>query len=153
MQQKAYEHNESDDPSPWLMRAASHLCVCVCMMAEGGESLELFPPAKKTKSAVWEFFGYRKHSDGHGLEEEGRPTCKTCLKRVSARGGNTSNMIAHLREHHPSRFAKFKGSSISSSKGSSTSKASTDQPTIQQTFEKQIAYAPKSKHATSKDFS
>ncbi len=29
--------------------------VCM-MMAEGDESLELFPPSKKTKSAVWTFF-------------------------------------------------------------------------------------------------
>ncbi len=29
----------------------------VCRMAEGGESLELFPPSKETKSVEWEFFG------------------------------------------------------------------------------------------------
>ena len=78
------------------------------MMAEGGEPPKLFPPSKRTKSAVWEYFGHRKKPDGHGLKEEGRPTCKTCLRTVAARGGNTSNIIAHLREHHPSLYAKFK---------------------------------------------
>ena len=48
------------------------------MMAEGGdEPPELYPSSKKTKSQVWEYFGYRKNTDGHGLEEEGQPTCKT----------------------------------------------------------------------------
>lgn len=64
-------------------------------MAEGGEPPELFPPSKRTKSAVWEYFGYRKKPDGHGLEEEGRPMCKTCLRTVAAQGGNTSNMIMY----------------------------------------------------------
>lgn len=32
----------------------------------------------------------------------------TCWRRVAARGGNTSNMIRHLREHHQSLCAKFK---------------------------------------------
>lgn len=64
----------------------------VCRMTEGGEPLELSPSPKKTKSAVREFkFGYRKHSDGHGLKEEGHSICKTCLRRVAARKGNTSS--------------------------------------------------------------
>ncbi len=33
----------------------SHLCLCR-MIAEGDESLELSPPSKNTKSAIWEFF-------------------------------------------------------------------------------------------------
>ena len=58
------------------------------MTAEGGEPPELFPPFKRTKSAVWEYFSYRKKTDGRGLGEEG-PNVQNML----VDSDSTSNMI------------------------------------------------------------
>ncbi|XP_078476198.1 E3 SUMO-protein ligase ZBED1-like [Lampetra planeri] len=60
----------------------------------------LFPPEKRIKSAVWEYFGYQKDDKGC-LINTGWPICRTCLVAVSNKAGNTSNMMTHLREYHP----------------------------------------------------
>ena len=39
-------------------------------------------------------------------EEEERPICRTCKKAVPAEGGNTSNLLTHLRDHHPDLHAE-----------------------------------------------
>ncbi len=45
-------------PPPHPLRAVSQWESAVCMMmAEGDESLELFPSSKNMKSAIWNFFG------------------------------------------------------------------------------------------------
>ncbi len=75
-----------------------------------GCEFQSLPPIKKiNKSAVWEYFGYPKNDRGVVLED-GYPVCKKCGRRVAAKGGNTSNMFSHIREHHPS--VKIKVSSI-----------------------------------------
>ena len=56
---------------------------------------------KGTTSYVWNFFGVRK-DDG---KEKNMAFCKVCHKGVLARGGNTSNLTSHLRNHHPKEFA------------------------------------------------
>lgn len=68
---------------------------------------ELFPPTKRIKSAVWEYFGYRKNDQGVVLED-GVPACKSCYKKIAAKGGNTSNMFHHLRDNHSTLYAKIK---------------------------------------------
>ena len=32
--------------------------------------------------------------------------CRTCIREVLAKGGNTSNLMAQLREHHPDLYAE-----------------------------------------------
>lgn len=61
-----------------------------------GEPAELFLPSKWTKSAFWEYFGYRKKSDGYGLE--GRLMYKMCL-RAEAADEAIHQIRVHLREH------------------------------------------------------
>ncbi len=68
---------------------------------------ELFPPKKRLKSAVWDRFGYHKNDQGV-IVEDGMPLCKTCGKKVSAKGANTTNMIHHLRDNHPALHAQIK---------------------------------------------
>jgi len=35
------------------------------------------------------------------LKEEQKPVCRFCGKAVLAKGGNTTNLLTHLRDHHP----------------------------------------------------
>ena len=66
-------------------------------------SVELIPK-KNTKSPVWNYFGFTP-------DDEGRPTnycfpkCRLCFKDVSAKFGNTSNLMKHLRLHHHDEFS------------------------------------------------
>lgn len=59
------------------------------------------------KSAVWKFFGYPRDADGSVLSD-GFPTCKLCQKKVSAKGGNTTNMFTHLRDYHRTTYNEIK---------------------------------------------
>lgn len=73
-------------------------------MAEGGATNKIFPPSKRTRSDAWVHFGYCKGSDGK-LIEDNQPVCRKCQRKVSAKGGNTSNLTSHLRDHHPQQEA------------------------------------------------
>ncbi|XP_062871194.1 uncharacterized protein LOC134333242 isoform X2 [Trichomycterus rosablanca] len=75
------------------------------------DTSNLFPPTHKVKSAVWKFFGYPR--DGAGLVmSDGFPICKLCQKKVSAKGGNTTNMFTHLRDYHRTTYNEIKASFI-----------------------------------------
>ena len=39
-------------------------------------------------------------------EKEDKPVCRACNKTMLAKGGNTSNMLTHLRDHHPKLYAE-----------------------------------------------
>ncbi|XP_046724959.1 uncharacterized protein LOC124398726 isoform X1 [Silurus meridionalis] len=68
---------------------------------------DLHPPTRKVKSAVWKFFGYPRDSGGLVLSD-GFPICKLCQKKVSAKGGNTTNMFTHLRDYHRATYNEIK---------------------------------------------
>jgi len=51
----------------------------------------------KVKSKVWSFFNKAK--------DEG--ICKKCGQTKTCKGGNTSNLIAHLRFMHPGIYNEF----------------------------------------------
>ena len=70
---------------------------------DGSGPPDIFPTSKRTKSAVWAYFGYYKNAQGQ-LVEDGSPICRSCEKKVVATGGNTSN----LRDHHPALFSEYK---------------------------------------------
>ena len=53
---------------------------------------------KGTTSYVWNFFGIKKDDD---TDKDSR----ICRKSILARGGNTSNLSSHLRNHHPKEYA------------------------------------------------
>ena len=60
--------------------------------------------------------------------------CHECGKVVPAKGGNTSNIFWHLKEHHPTSHAKI---SLNSKKRESSTH------TTQQTIETSIAKSTK----------
>ena len=71
----------------------------------------LYPPTKRLRSLVWEFFGYPKQPDG-SVRDDGEPTCKLCNRKVIARSANTSNMIGHLRDRHKKEYATLKSKQV-----------------------------------------
>lgn len=66
----------------------------------------LFPPPKRLKSAVWEYFGYLKDTRGT-INVDGYPNAKYVGKKVSAQMGNTSNLKFPLQEHHPTELSEM----------------------------------------------
>lgn len=70
-------------------------------------SSDLYPPTRKVKSAVWKFFGYPRDAAGLVMSD-GFPICKLCQKKVSAKGGNTTNMFTHLRDYHRTTYNEIK---------------------------------------------
>jgi len=83
-------------------------------MAEGSDSArDIFQPSKRTKSEVWSYFGFYKSADGN-LIEDGYPVCSTCRKKIAVKGGNMSNLLSHLRDHHSQLYSECKVSFSSS---------------------------------------
>ena len=52
-----------------------------------------------TKNVVWDYFGLQKDKDGH-VVDNGEVVCRSCRKKVIAKNGNTSNLLAHMQNHH-----------------------------------------------------
>ena len=60
-------------------------------------------------SVVWDYFGLKTNQNGTVIvTEEQKPVCRTCHKSAPAKGGNTSNLMAHLKEHHPELYVEAK---------------------------------------------
>ena len=60
----------------------------------------------KSSSVLWNYFGLEADPNGVPLPgKEEKPVCKSCKVNVSAKGGNTSNLFTHLRDHHPDLYA------------------------------------------------
>ena len=61
-----------------------------------GEQEPQLVEKKGTTSHVWTFFGLEKE----GTDSD-KVICRVCKKSVLARGGNTSNLVSHLKNNHP----------------------------------------------------
>ena len=76
-------------------------------MSESSSQLRMDLVAKPgVKSALWDYFG--KGRDGQPIDN-GNVICRltmvmlfvvTCYRRVLAKNGNTSNLLAHLKANH-----------------------------------------------------
>ena len=53
-----------------------------------------------TKSVVWDYFSFRKDSEGKPIDN-GAVICQMCRGHVKAKYGNTSNLLSHLKTNHP----------------------------------------------------
>ncbi len=107
-------------------------------------------PKKNTTSTIWQHFSFRPNDRGEP-ENVDKAVCKLCMKTVTARDGNTSNLRAHLRIHHPLTAARLNLAPSSTSATVSTPPSEADattarptttytQPTIMGTFEKITKY-------------
>ena len=91
---------------------------------------------------VWNYFGLRVNENGVVLQEmEDEPVCRTCKKSVRAKSGNTSNLLAHLWDHHADLYAE-------ASKGVQSKGESSKQPSLRETLERSMLYSRHSAEAT-----
>ncbi len=58
-----------------------------------------------SRSEIWNYFGFLPDETGKPIDD-GKPICRECLQRIQAKGGNTSNLIKHLRMH-PTYFTEY----------------------------------------------
>ena len=94
------------------------------MAEEAGEPLVKKP---NSKSIVWNYFGLKADEYNVPLpSEEERLFCRSCKWAVAAKSGNTSNLLTHLRDHHPDLYAEAVPQ---------CSKATRHQPTLQEVFD------------------
>ena len=118
-----------------LTTHAHTISTCNAMVGE----TRLLVKKPNCKSVVWTYFGLEADDMGIPLrDKEDSPICKTCKKAVLAKGGNTSNLLTHLRDHHPDLYSEVT---------SSNSQAAKRQPTLQEVVDKSKGYNPKSSRA------
>ena len=98
-----------------------------------------FLPRPGTKSAIWEYFGLKKDREGK-LIDDGRVFCNICSRSVSAKSGNTSNLMSHLKNNHKSVHAQLKAKSCTVTK-----QPPSEQPTIETSFGQCQPYQRQSK--------
>ena len=65
-------------------------------MADSSMS-EIVAPAKKRISVALDYFGVQKDKGDSII-------CRSCLRSVTAKNGNTSNLLAHLKTNHASLY-------------------------------------------------
>ena len=67
-------------------------------------------------------------------------------KSVLAKGSNTSNLMAHLKEHHPTLYAEALSAQPASSKrkGAKAKEQDKSQPTIKSVIKSASKYSPNS---------
>ena len=69
------------------------------------------------KAPVWAYFYLKETIESEASEDQsdvceysakrsGSAICSLCKSVVIAKGENTSNLLAHLRVHHPSKLAE-----------------------------------------------
>ena len=40
--------------------------------------------------------------------DENKPICQLCQQTIAVKGGNTSNLFSHLKNHHPKKYSELK---------------------------------------------
>ena len=98
---------------------------------------------------MWDFFGLETDDNGKIREETvSIPSCRTCGKKISAKGGNTTNLLAHLRDNHPTLYVQ---ADMKVARRSSTQDNTTEVPQLQltlpQAIERSKAFSPDSSAA------
>ena len=69
------------------------------MADETEENLVVLVKKPNATSIVWNYFGLEANKGGTPKPDK-NPICRSCKRSISAKGGNTSNLMAHLKEHH-----------------------------------------------------
>ena len=142
------------------MRRLLSTILCMCKMASSGSSQSSarnasgcstsssapnvtlccgIPVVKKrnTTSVVWDYFGLKAHSDGGLVSSEAHlPVCRSCGKSVPVKGGNTTNLLAHLRDHHPDLYAEAHPRITKKGTVTSVATVGNKQPTLQQSTDR-----------------
>ena len=61
----------------------------------------------KSKSVVWTLFGFKADANSQPIDEN-KPICQLCQHTIAVKGGNTSNLFSHLKNHHPKKYSELK---------------------------------------------
>ena len=98
---------------------------------------------KRVVSPVWDYFGLRADNEGKVMDD-GVAVCRRCNSNVRASSGNTSNLLSHLRTHHPSQYTQVlqaqKAKAKENEKSLNASPSSTNQASIPELFTKMQKY-------------
>ena len=114
------------------------------MAASSSSSGVRIVPKPNTVSPVWTYFGLEADGQGKPISKE-IAICRVCNSKTSTKGGSTSNLFSHLKNHHPKEYANLKQMSSASSKSpkssiqsssSSQPSSSSSQPTIVDVMQK-----------------
>ena len=73
---------------------------------EPAQGVELVKKSK-SKSVVWTLFGFKVDSKGQPIDEN-KLICQLCHHPIAVKGGNTSNLFSHLKNHHPKKYSELK---------------------------------------------
>ncbi|TRY83288.1 hypothetical protein DNTS_000575 [Danionella cerebrum] len=80
-------------------------------MATGGAAEDeavLNPLVEKKESHVWKYFACAADDKGN-ITDHQKPICKRCRRSFISKGGNTSNLIKHLKDRHLERIQAAAG--------------------------------------------
>ena len=77
--------------------------------------------------------------------DEDRPICKKCSGMVAMKGGNTSNLLSHLRNAHPEIYRRMKGDEERSKLNEKTTAAAEQQQMQEGAIVRGAPYARNSK--------
>lgn len=103
------------------------------------------------RSAVWSYF--KKGNTDTPTDEDPDSICQLCKRAVKNKGGNTSNLMSHLKTNHIMVYAtlnkkkKQASSSTDSNVDSNVSNVNSSQPTIMAAMEKRAPLQPGQKRA------
>ena len=106
--------------------------------------VELVAKSKPTKAPVWEHFGFEKGEDGKAKQEE-IATCRLCRTPVPAKGGCTSNLLSHLKNHHPLKHSEVRKTTQSKTTGKASTKQAAKQPSVSTMLAQSQKYDRKSR--------
>ena len=104
----------------------------------------------RSSSVEWNYFGLKTNKNGVIITSEAdKPVCRTCYRSIPAKGGNTSNLMNHLKEHHVELYtealsAQKENSSRQDSQLASSSQPPPDQSTITDAIEATKKFSAKS---------
>ena len=76
--------------------------------ASGNEvAVSMLLPKQGTKSSIWRYFGLREDG-GKAVDDGIKVVCRLCYRSVMAKSGNTSNLMAHIRNNHKAIYSQLK---------------------------------------------
>ena len=101
-----------------------------------------------SKSVVWEYFGVKKLENGD-IADDGKVICRSCRRSITAKHGNTSNLLTHLKIHHARLFtevsAAMKSGKSREASSSTMTATQSQQPTLKEVVEITQSYEKQGK--------
>ena len=94
---------------------------------------------------MWDYLGLKAGSDGRVVSSESQvPVCRLCGMSVPARGGNTTNLLTHLRDRHRDVYAEAAPKIAKKGASSNVATVTYKQSTLQQSVERTSKYPTQS---------